>query len=147
MTTCLPRIAAAALLTFVVCGAVAEDTLPYTNGVVVNVTSIRTAPGQFNNYLRYLAGPYKQIMEEAKAQDLIVDYGHYAAQPKTPSDPNLYMIVTYKNFAALDGLSEKMAVIAARVFGSIEEAERSQAEREALRKVIGSERLQKLELH
>lgn len=143
----VPRFALAMFLLFAASGAGADDTLPYTNGVVINVTSIRTEPGQFNNYLRYLAGPYRQIMEEARAQGLIVDYGHYAAQPKTPSDPNLYMIVTYRNFAALDGLNEKMAAIYARVFGSIEEAEKSQAERESLRKIIGSERLQKLELH
>ena len=147
MTTLRSRLAATVLFSLAATGAMADDTLPYDNGVVVNVTSIRTEPGQFNNYLRYLAGPYRQIMDEAKAQGLIIDYGHYSTQPKTPGDPNLYTIVTYENFAALDGLSEKMAAISAKVFGSMAEAEKSQAERESLRKVIGSERLQKLELH
>lgn len=42
--------------------ALAQDT-PYTEGVVVNVSDIRTLPGQFNNYMNYIFGDYARLME------------------------------------------------------------------------------------
>ena len=39
---------------------------PYTEGAVVNVSAVRTEPGMFQEYMKYLAGPYKQMMEEQK---------------------------------------------------------------------------------
>lgn len=139
-------LAAGALLSLTAAVALAQDALPYKEGVVVVVTSVRTEPGQFNNYMRYLAGDYKKIMDEAKAQGLIVSYAHYSAQPSSPSDPDLYTTIVYPNHAAFDGLSDKMAAISAKVFGSRSGAEQAQVNRESLRKVLGSEVIQQLEI-
>lgn len=146
MKKTLAGFTAAALLSLVAATALGQDNLPYKEGVVVVVTSIRTEPGQFNNYMRYLGGDYRKIMDEAKAQGLIVDYGHYSAQPTSPDDADLYTTIVYPNYAAFDGLTEKMAAISAKVFGSRSGAEQAQVNRESLRKVLGSEVLQKLEI-
>lgn len=145
MSNSITRLAAAALLCLASSMAVAQE-VPYTEGKVVNVSSIRTEPGQFNNYLRYLAGPYRKIMDEAKAQGLVVEYEFYAAQPKNLSEPDLILITVYPNFAAFDGLDAKMDAISNKVFGSMSAAESAEVDREKLRKVLGSELVRELKL-
>src|SRR3990170_2972210 len=74
MLKIIARLAALAVLSLGAGAVLAQDSTPYTQGAVVNVSSIRTEPGQFNAYIRYLAGPYRKIMDEAKAQGLVTDY-------------------------------------------------------------------------
>ncbi len=61
----------------------------------------------FDEYMKYVAGPYKQLMDEQKKAGIIVDWSVYTVVPQGPHDPDLYLITTYKNMAALDGLNEK----------------------------------------
>ena len=84
---------------------------PYAEGTVSVVSSIRTEPGQGDAYMRYLATTYKQLMEEQKKAGLIVDWSVYTTRPRTADGPNLYLITTYKNLAAMDGLQDKMEAI------------------------------------
>ena len=146
MSKMLSRLTALSLFFLVAGAAIAQDSVPYTEGVVVSVSSIRTEPGQFNAYMRYLAGPYRKIMDEAKTQGLITDYEFYAAQPRGPHDPDLYLITVYPNFAVFDGLSDKMDAISNKVFGSMSAAETAEVDREKLRKLLGSELVRQLKL-
>src|SRR5262245_9278319 len=65
---------------------------PYTEGPVLIVSSIRTEPGMFEEYMKYLAGPYKQLMDEYRKAGIIVDYSIYTATPQSPHDPDLYLV-------------------------------------------------------
>jgi hypothetical protein len=133
-----------ALLALASFAAMAQDELPYKEGVVVVVTSVRTQPGKFNEYFRYLSGPYSRMMDQAKAQGIVSDYGFYAAQPKSPDDPDLYLVETYPNMAAFDTITDKMTAIARQVFGSLKEADAADANREEIRKILGTEMIRKL---
>ena len=146
MLKIIARLAALAMLTLGAGAVMAQDGVPYTSGAVVDVSSIRTEPGQFNAYLRYLAGPYRKIMDEAKAQGLVTDYSFYAAQPKNPHDADLYLVTEYPNFAVFDGLDEKMDAISNKIWGSMSASESAEVDREKLRKVLGSELLRELKL-
>jgi hypothetical protein len=66
---------------------IAQDTLPYKDGAVVIVTSVRTQPGKFNEYFRYLSGPYSQIMEQAKKEGVVTSYSFSARSPSRPTTP------------------------------------------------------------
>jgi len=80
--------ALAALLTTVgLSGIAAAADRPYTEGTVLNVAAVRTEPGMFEEYMKYLAGSYKQLMEEQKKAGVIVDYTIYSANPRGPHDP------------------------------------------------------------
>ena len=92
----------AGLLAFGVCAA--ED-LPFKEGTVTEVSSVKIKEGHFLDYMTYLDTSYKQIMDEAKKQGLIVSYAVYGARPKTPQEPDLYLIIEYANLAALDGIT------------------------------------------
>lgn len=124
--------------------AVAQDTLPYKDGPVVMVTSVRTQPGKFNEYFRYLTGPYSQMMNQAKQQGLLTNFSFYAAFPKSPDEPDLYIVETYPNMAVFDTMSEKMTAISNKVFGSLKQSDAADANREEIRKILGTEMIREL---
>jgi hypothetical protein len=125
--------------------AVAADR-PYSEGVVVNVSSVRTEPGQFEAYMAYLAGPYKQLMEEQKKAGIIVDYAVYQVVPRSPSDPDLFLTTTYKNMAALDGLDARSDAITEKVFGNLQQQSTSTVTRGKLRTLVGDELIREMVL-
>jgi hypothetical protein len=123
---------------------VAQDALPYKDGVVVQVTAVRTQPGKFNEYVRYLTGPYSKTMDEAKKQGIVTNYSFFGAQPKSPDDPDLYIVETYPNMAVFDTITEKMTAISTKVWGSVKQSDEADANREEIRKILGSELLREL---
>ena len=116
----------------------------YTDGPVSVVTSVRTEPGQGNAYMKDLAATYKPMMEEAKKAGHILGYAVYSTQPRGPDDPNMYLVVTYKNMAAMDGLDDRMEPIMQRSFG--DDAARSKAaiDREKMRRPLGQEMIREV---
>lgn len=125
-------------------GVLAQDALPYKDGAVVIVTSVRTQPGKFNEYFRYLTGPYSQMMDQAKKEGLLTSYAFYGAQPKTPNEPDLYIVETYPNMAVFESITDKMTTISNKVFGSLKQSDAAEANREEVRKILGTEMIRQL---
>ena len=142
----LPILASALLMTSFTARAQSADGVPYTEGAVVVLSYIRIEPGMFDEYMRYLAGTYKKVMDEYKEKGIIQDWGVYNAFPRSEDEPDLILTVAYKNWAALDGLRERTDPIAQRVWGSLEESAKQNAARGKMRTSIGTETLQRLEL-
>ena len=136
---------AAYALIGVATAAGAQDSRPYKEGNVVELSTIKIKPGQFENYMKYLAGPYKDLMEANKKAGLVVSYAIYANRARNPQDADLYLTTTYANWAALDRVEEGMAV-AARVAGSQVARDRAFADRGTMREVLGSNVVQELVL-
>jgi hypothetical protein len=82
-------------------------------------------------------------MEANIKAGLIVRYGVYSAQARTPQDPDLILTVTYANMAALDKIDEGDAV-AAKVLGSTDMQNKATIDREVLREVMGSQLIREL---
>jgi len=127
-------------------GAAVGADRPYSEGVVVNVSSVRTEPGQFEAYMAYLAGPYKQLMEEQKKAGIIVDYAVYQVVPRSPNDPDLFLTTTYKNMAALDGLDARSDAITEKIFGNLQQQNASTVSRGKMRTLIGDELIREMVL-
>ncbi len=123
---------------------VAEDR-PYAEGTVSVVSSIRTEPGQSDAYMRYLATTYKQLMDEQKKAGIIVDWSVFTARPRTPDGPNLYLVTTYKNLAAMDGLQDKTDAIQEKLIGNQEARDAAMVARGKMRSMVGSEVIRKVE--
>jgi len=134
----------AAILSFSSSLALADDDHAYTFGPVMIVSFVRTQPGKFEDYLRYLDGPYKKLMEESKKQGAIVDYAIWQARPHDSQDADLVLTITYKNMAAFDGLQARIDPIVKQTFGSLGKAQSASADREQLRKEVGSVQVQQL---
>lgn len=124
--------------------AVAEDDHAYTEGAVVEVSYIRVEPGKFDEYMKYLAGTYKVLMEEQKKAGVILNYSVFAATPRTPQDPDLILTITYKNMAALDNLDAKVDPIMKKAFASLAKASEASIERGKLRTQLGSQLVREL---
>src|ERR1700682_2245409 len=122
------------------------DGTHYNDGPVVNVASIRTVDGHFDDYMQWLATTWKKQEETAKKAGLITKYQVLVAQPQGPNDPDIYLVVEYKNWAAFDGLGGKLDAVSAQVEGSLEKANQAQADRAKIRTVLGSKTVQVAEL-
>ena len=126
-------------------GTVQAADRPYSEGTVSVVSSIRTEPGQGDAYMRYLATTYKQLMEEQKKAGYIVDWSVYTTRPRSPDDPNLYLITTYKNLAAMDDLQDRMEAIQEKLIGNQEARDAGMVAGGKMRSLTGSEVIRKIE--
>ena len=143
-----PRFAACAALASLAClsfSALADDHA-YSEGGVVNVSSIRTMDGKLDDYMQYLDTTWKQSQEAAKKAGYILSYEVLQVEPRAPDEPNLFLVVRYKNWAALDGALARGDEIAKQVQGSVTAANQSMAERDKIRRLIGSSTMQVLNL-
>src|SRR5215475_4788940 len=89
----------------------------YNDGPVVNVAAIRTVDGHFDDYMHWLATSWKKQEEAAKKAGLILEYHVYTVEARSANDPDIYLVITYKNWAALDGLGAKFDQVSASLEG------------------------------
>ncbi len=118
----------------------------YTEGSVIEVSSIKIKAGGFDAYMSWLAKSWKAANEEYKKAGLIVDYGVYGTNARNPKEPDLYLVIVYKNWGALDGLQDKTDPIDRKIYGSMEAANQGYVDREKIREVLGVEYMQELKL-
>jgi hypothetical protein len=131
--------AAGALLSLTSLATIARaDGRDYNDGPVINVASIRTVDGHFDDYMHWLATGYKKQQEAAKKAGIITAYRVVVIEARGPNDPDILLVTEFKNWAALDGLGGKLDKISAQLQGSVEKAAQSQAERVKIRTVLGS---------
>jgi hypothetical protein len=144
----MPRLLAAACACAIgLLGSAAQaDEKFYSEGDVVTVEGIRTVYGHFDDYMKFLATTWKQEMESAKSAGYIVSYEVYGAEPRGPDDPDLYLVVHYKNWAALDGLHDRMEALAQKIYGSTDAASQGAIERGKIRRPLGGQIVQVLKL-
>lgn len=142
------RVAACAAFLGVACvsGTALADDHAYTEGPVVNIQKVRTADGKFDDYMKWLDTTWKASQEAAKKAGYIVSYQVLTVDPRGPDDPDVILMVTYKNWAALDGALAKGDAITKQIEGSVTASNQAQAERTKIRRFIGSETLQILQL-
>ncbi len=126
-------------------GAVLADDLPYKDGPVTDVTSVRTKPGKYFEYLTWLGTHFKVEMEEAKKAGIVVSYAVFSATPRSPHDPDLYLVTTYPNFATFDTIDEKMSAIDKKLWGaSPQKMDQQSGERDSIREILGDQIIREL---
>jgi len=112
----------------------------YKEGPVSVVTSVKIKSGQDDNYLAYLDSTYKPMMEEFKKAGVILSWAVYFADPHNPNEADLYLVVTYPNFASLDGLDDRTEPLMEKVTKqNREQANQSMADRGSMREILGAE--------
>src|SRR5450631_3975239 len=121
--------AAGALLSLTALATMAyADGRDYNDGPVQTVSFIRTVDGHFDEYMHWLATTYKKQQEAAKAAGLITRYEVLVGQPHNPQDSDIVLITEFKNWAALDHLGSKLDKVLAKVEGSVDAANKSEAD-------------------
>ena len=115
--------ALAALLTITALpGTALADGRDYNDGPVINVASIRTVDGHFDDYMHWLATGFKKQQEAAKKAGLITAYRVIVIEAREPNEPDVLLVTEYKNWAALDNLGGKFDKISDEVDGSVDAA-------------------------
>jgi hypothetical protein len=126
--------------------AALADDHAYTEGPVVNVTAVRTEPGKFDDYMNFIDKVWKASQEAGKKTGDVLSYRVVTVEPRGENDPDLYLVVTYKNWATQDGATAKADAITKQIEGSLEAANKSTAERGKIRRILGSWTGQELDL-
>jgi hypothetical protein len=146
MSMKLRFVALAALASLTTSLPAAADDHAYSEGPVVNVSRIRTVDGKFDDYLKWLDTTWKAEEEAAKKAGYILSYEVATLEAHGPDDPDILLMITYKNWAALDGALAKGDAIAKQVEGSITAANQSQYDRSKIRRVLGTYTMQVMQL-
>ena len=95
----------------------AQSDAPYTEGPVWQLTMVKTKSGMTDDYLKGLAKTFKGTLEEAKKQNLILDYKILIGDAANPQDFDILLMVESKDMASLDNSREKFDPIAKKIDG------------------------------
>jgi hypothetical protein len=124
----------------------AQSDAPYTEGPVWNITMVKAKYGMGDEYLKGLAKTLKVSLEEAKKQDLILDYKILLGTAATPQDFDILLMVESKNMAALDNTREKFDPIARKMVGTPDEQRGMAVKRLDIREIMGSKLMREITL-
>ena len=124
----------------------AQSDAPYTEGPVWNVTMVKTKTGMTDEYLKGLAKTLKASLEEAKKQNLVVDYKILLGNAATPQDFDILVMVESKNMAAQDNAREKFDPITRKVVGTTDQQQALQVKRLDIREIIGTKLMREITL-
>jgi hypothetical protein len=124
----------------------AQSDAPYTEGPVWTLTMVKTKTGMTDEYLKELAKSLKASLEEAKKQNLVLDYKILLGNPATPQDFNILIMVESKNMAAQDNAREKFDPIARKVVGTADQQQAIQVKRLDIREIMGTKLMREITL-
>jgi hypothetical protein len=146
ITKKLQIVALAALVLGIAGVCSAQSDAPYTEGPVWNITMVKAKPGMGDEYLKSLAKTLKLSLEEAKKQNLILDYKILLGDAATPQDFNILVMVESKNMAALDNAREKFDPIARKIVGTTDQQQAIQVKRLDIREILGIKLMREITL-
>jgi len=124
----------------------AQSDAPYTEGPVWTITMVKAKAGMTDEYLKGLAKTFTAAMDEAKKQNLIMDYKILLGPAATPQDFDILLMVESQNMAALDGLRERTDPIARKIQGTPEQQLATQTKRLEIREIMGSKNMREITL-
>ena len=124
----------------------AQSDAPYTEGPVWTLTMVKTKTGMTDEYLKELAKSLKASLEEAKKQNLVLDYKILLGNPATPQDFNILIMVESKNMAAQVNAREKFDPIARKVVGTADQQQAIQVKRLDIREIMGTKLMREITL-
>jgi hypothetical protein len=134
----LKRMAGLALVSMLVStspGLALSAPRTYDNGAVWEVSYVTTKPGHFDDYLAYLAGPWRAQQEALKAKGVVLDYKVLNLADARDNEPDLMLLVEWKSMAAFDAPLAEQDAVTNQVFGSVDAATKAGMDREAIRHV------------
>src|SRR5262244_3946181 len=124
----------------------AQSDAPYTEGPIWNVSMVKIKTGMNDEYLKQLAKTLKGSLEEAKKQNLVIDYKILLGNAATPQDFDILIMVESKNMAAQDNAREKFDPIARKVVGTTDQQQAIQVKRLDIREIIGTKLMREITL-
>ena len=116
----------------------------WDNGNVVAVTEVHIKDGMFNAYINDLNNIWRKFIEEQMKDGSVVGYNMFANVAAREGEPDLYLTVTYANWAAFDLGEEYFNGIRDKVLGSADVARSANIKRGDLRTIGSNYNLQEV---
>ena len=116
--------------------AAAEDPV-WEKGTVWDYGEIKTVDGHFDDYMKWLAGPWKEQQEAMKKAGMIKSYKVLLVAEPLKDDPDIILATEYANMAAFDISTKQEYAMGEKIWGSLSKASQEQAARGAIRTVMG----------
>lgn len=133
------------LLVMISVPAFAQDhSRGWENGPVVVVSEVHIKPGMFNAYINDLNNVWRKFQEAQKADGYVVSYSILSNVSAREGEPDLYLTITYPNWAAFDTGNEYFEELGQKILGSMEDMREANIDRGDLRTLGGSKTLQEI---
>ena len=140
--------AVAGLALFVCFGsttALAQDhSRGWEQGAIVNVTEVHVKDGMLNAYINDLNNVWRKFLEAQMEDGSVLRYGMYLNNDSRKGEPDLFLTVTFANWAAYDRGVEYFEELSETIFGSMEEGIQANIDRGELRTIGSSYTLQEI---
>lgn len=107
---------------------------------------VKAKYGMADDYLKGLAKTFKGTLDEAKKQNLILDYKILIGDAANPHDYDILLMTASKNMAALDNAREKFDPIARKIEGGPDEQRATATKRLEIREIFGSKLMREVTL-
>ena len=125
--------------------AIAQDhERGWEQGHIVNVSEVHIKDGMFNAYINDLNNVWRKFIEAQMEDGSVISYGMYSNPDARDGEPDLYLTVTYANWAAYDRGVEYFEELGSSILGSMEEMREANIDRGELRTLGSSYTLQEI---
>ncbi|MBT8078956.1 MAG: hypothetical protein KJO31_10280 [Gammaproteobacteria bacterium] len=123
--------------TITISAAQADDRVYNDGGSVWTVSFIETKPGHFDDYIANLNQIWRRYLDEQKKDGDVLSYKVIPMAFPRDGEPNLMLMVEFRNWAAFDRGNDYFDKLAERLQGGIDQATQSNIDREELRVLRG----------
>ena len=126
----------------------AQDSAPFTEGSVWQLSFIKVKAGQDDDYLKSLKTSWQALVDEGKKDGYILSSKILYGEAANPEDFQLILMFELKNMAALDGFRAKQDAALQKVFGTnFEQASKDlAAKRVEMREIYGTKVVREITL-
>lgn len=125
------------IVLFAVSPAQADDRVYEDGGSVWTVGYIETKPGHFDDYIANLNQIWRRYLDAQMEDGDVLSYKMIPIAFPRDGEPNLILMVEFKNWAAFDRGNDYFDELAERLQGGIDQATQSNIDREELRNLRG----------
>lgn len=116
----------------------------FDEGPVLVVSYVKVEPGQLRNYMANLNSVWRRQQEEGKKRGDVLYYGVYEVVTPRPGEPDLELVIAYKNAAVMDTPLDEQDRRTAAMMGSLDAAQKASIERGKMRTIVGGTMLREL---
>jgi len=110
----------------------------YDNGPVWVINYVETKTGMFDDYMAYLSTKWRETNEADKKAGYVLDYKILAVDSPRDHEPDVILMVQYKNMAAFDRPLAEAEATSAKAFGSVVKSNQAFASRDTMRSNRGN---------
>lgn len=110
----------------------------WDQGTVWSITYVETKPAMFNAYLKNLSQVWRRFLEEQKEAGDVISYKMLSVQNTRDGEPDLILMVEFKNMAVFDRGVEWFEELSTKIMGSLDEMQTDNIDREKLRTIRSS---------